>query len=101
MYVRIFLFSLVFGHAYIACGLLFPHPGIKPMLHTLEVYSFNHWTAREIPRFLKNQTLWNEKTVISKIVLLETDVKEGENSELSKSADLFRRMVMFWSNSKQ
>ena len=90
MYVFTYLI-LFFGHACIACGILFPQPGIKPMLHTLEVYSFNHWTAKEIPRFLKNQTLWNEKTIISKIALHETDVKEGENSELSKSADLVKQ----------
>ena len=90
MYVFTYLF---YGHTCVACGILFPQPGIKPMLCTLGVYNLNHWTAREIPGFFKNQTLWNEKTIIPKILLNETDVKEGENSELSKSADLVKEDV--------
>ena len=41
-----------------ACGISVLQPGIKPMLHTLEAQSLNHWTAREVPHcFLFNVTL--------------------------------------------
>ena len=89
MYVFTYLI-LFYGHTCVACGILFPQPGIKPMLCTLGVYNLSRWMAREIPGFFKNQTLWNEKPIISKILLNETDVKEGETSELSKSADLVK-----------
>ena len=32
-----------------AHGILAHHPGIKTMTPALEVCSFNHWTAREVP----------------------------------------------------
>ena len=31
-----------------ACGFLVPHSGIKPESLALEVWSLNHWTAREV-----------------------------------------------------
>ena len=34
-----------------ACGILTPQPGIEPMRPAVEVWSLNHWTAREIPLF--------------------------------------------------
>ena len=36
-----------------ACGILFPRPGIKPVPPELEAQSLNHWTAREVPKFIK------------------------------------------------
>ena len=33
-----------------ACEILFPRPGIEPSLPTLGVWSFNHWTPREVLR---------------------------------------------------
>ena len=36
----------------VACGILFPQPGIKPASPALEVQSLNHWTTREVPRIL-------------------------------------------------
>ena len=35
-----------------ACRVLVPRPGIEPMPRAVEVQSRNHWTAREVPRFL-------------------------------------------------
>ena len=32
-----------------ACGLLVPQTGIKPVPPAVEVWSLNHWTAREVP----------------------------------------------------
>ena len=32
-----------------ACGILFPRPGIEPVPPAVEVWSLNHWTAREVP----------------------------------------------------
>ena len=33
-----------------ACGISFPQPGMKPVPPAMEVWSLNHWTAREVPR---------------------------------------------------
>ena len=33
----------------VACGILFPWPGIEPTPPALEAWSPNHWTAREVP----------------------------------------------------
>ena len=35
-----------------ACGILVPQPGIEPTPPALEVWSLNHWTAREAPRMV-------------------------------------------------
>ena len=32
-----------------ACGILVPQPGIEPAPPAVEVWTFNHWTAREVP----------------------------------------------------
>ena len=37
------------GTCYSACGILVPLRGIEPVLPAVEVRSFNHWTAREVP----------------------------------------------------
>ena len=31
-----------------ACGILVPQPGIEPTPPALEVWSLNHWTAKEV-----------------------------------------------------
>ena len=33
----------------VACGILIPRPGIKPMTPAAEVQSLNHWTTGEVP----------------------------------------------------
>ena len=35
-----------------ACSILVPQPGIKPIPPAVETWSLNHWTAREIPCLL-------------------------------------------------
>ena len=32
-----------------ACGILVPQPGIEPVFPAVQVWSPNHWTAREFP----------------------------------------------------
>ena len=32
-----------------ACGILVPWPGIKPVPPAMEAQSLNHWTDREVP----------------------------------------------------
>ena len=40
---------IVFWRGYILCqGILVPRPGMEPTPPSLEVWSFKHWTAREI-----------------------------------------------------
>ena len=34
---------------HVACGILFPRPGIEPSPPAVEVQSLNHWIAREAP----------------------------------------------------
>ena len=31
-----------------ACGILVPQPGIKPVLLAVEAWSLNHWITREV-----------------------------------------------------
>ena len=39
-----------FGPRYVACGILVLQPEIEPVPPAVEVWSLNHWTAREVPR---------------------------------------------------
>ena len=39
---------IIFWPHYIACEILFPSPGIKPMSPTVEAQSPNHCTTREV-----------------------------------------------------
>ena len=55
--IRIYVFKknllllfLPFGPYCVACGILVPWPGIKPMTPALAAQSLNHWTTREIYR---------------------------------------------------
>ena len=32
-----------------ACGILVPQRGLKPVFPAVEVQSLNHWTSREVP----------------------------------------------------
>ena len=49
--ILLFYFILFyFGHE--ACGILVPQPGIEPGPPAVELWSPNHWTAREVPKIL-------------------------------------------------
>ena len=41
----------------VACGILIPLPGVKPVPPALGARSLNHWTAREFPLFLSPFTI--------------------------------------------
>ena len=43
----IYLFVCLPRHA--ACSILVPQPGMEPVPPAVEVWSLNHWTAREVP----------------------------------------------------
>ena len=43
----IFFFNLL--ASLLACKILVPQPGIKPVLPALEAWSLNHWTFRGAP----------------------------------------------------
>ena len=43
-----FLIFKIFWLHRVACGILVPWPGIKPVSPALEAWSLNHWTAREV-----------------------------------------------------
>ena len=50
----LFIFSLSLSLSFFcpcprACGILVPRAGIEPVPHAAEAWSFNHWTAREVP----------------------------------------------------
>ena len=47
-----FIYFIFFWPCPTACGILVPPPGIEPAPPALEAWSLNHWTAREVPRFL-------------------------------------------------
>ena len=46
------LFLFNFWHR-VACGILAPQPGIKPVPPTVKVHSLNQWTAREVPNLFQ------------------------------------------------
>ena len=48
-----------FWSCHIACGMLVPQPGIKPVALAVEGRSSNHWTTRQFPKW------WGFKTVLS------------------------------------
>ena len=43
-----FFFGCVLGHA----GVLIPQPGFEPRPSTVEAWSLNHWTTREVPEVM-------------------------------------------------
>ena len=58
----VFLFSFIFSWSYhTASGILNPLPGFEPVPLALEVWSLNHWTAREVPRdmYFLAMSLWH------------------------------------------
>ena len=64
-----FFFFFFTGHA-TACRILVPWLGIEPVSTTVEAWSLNHWTAREIPcNHLKN-SFWCSHFDWRKISLL-------------------------------
>ena len=44
---------------HVACEILVPWPGIKPVPHAVEVQSFNHWTTREFTGLISYWTHLN------------------------------------------
>ena len=42
------------------CRILVPQPEIEPMIHAVEAWSHNHWTAREVPRYISCFTYSNQ-----------------------------------------
>ena len=42
----------------LTCRILVPWPGVRPSPPVVEVWSFNHWTAREIPVLFLCVGLW-------------------------------------------
>ena len=42
----------IFWLCHVACGILFPQPGIKPRPLAVKVQSPNHWTDRKFPCYL-------------------------------------------------
>ena len=49
MYLTCLLFSNFPESNSLACGILVPWPGIKPMTPAVEARSLNHWTIRKFP----------------------------------------------------
>ena len=47
-----FLFLKILWPCHVPYRILVPHPGIEPATPSLEAWSLNHWTAREVPLLL-------------------------------------------------
>ena len=47
--VCVLSFFFFFWPSLVACGILVPRPGIKPVPPAVEVWSLHHWTSREVP----------------------------------------------------
>ena len=50
-FLSFFSFLFFFLPHHMACRILLPWPGIKPMPHAVEAWSLNHWTTREVSNF--------------------------------------------------
>ena len=75
-----------------ACGILVLWPGIEPMPPAMEVWSLNHWTAREVPLLL--QWGWGgpgeEWAIRAAALLLLGDYRlQGTDTDLQKSTTSF------------
>ena len=62
------LHQFLFGH--VASAILVPWPGIEPVSPAVEVWSPNHWIAREVPQgeMLSTQwaiQIWNSEEISS------------------------------------
>ena len=59
-----------------ACGILVPQPGIKPMAPAMEAWSPDHWATREVPSLdsfeAANGYIWQEKTCFFFLSKFET-----------------------------
>ena len=53
----LFQFILAVLHG---CRILIPQPEIKPVIPAVEAWSPNHWTAREVPRYISCFTCSNQ-----------------------------------------
>ena len=51
-FIYLFIILKIFWLYHVACGILVPRPGIKPTPPTVEAWSLNHWTAREVPMYV-------------------------------------------------
>ena len=47
-----FFLSFFFWPHRVACGILVPWPGIEPASPAWEARSLNHWTTREVPKYI-------------------------------------------------
>ena len=54
MYIHIYIY-IYFWQRCVAGGILVPQPGIEPTLPAVEMWSFTHWTTKEVPcRYFDN-----------------------------------------------
>ena len=69
IYLLLFFTFLKFWLHCVACEVLVPWPGIKPVFPALEAQSLNHWTAREV------QPCHNFKYIYLKMLYLICNLK--------------------------
>ena len=50
-FVVVVVVVVLFWLCHMVCGILVPQLGIEPRPPAVEVWSSNHWTAKEFPRF--------------------------------------------------
>ena len=82
---------IIFWPLYIACEILFPWPGIKPMSPTVEAQSPNHWTTREV---LEMDILISDRGIVytDKTVYLEFSI---ESNDFLNSQEMFGLFLLF------
>ena len=59
-----YLINLVLWLRLVACGVLVPEPGVKPLPSVLEAQNLNHWTTWEVLKAatIKNSHQYQETT---------------------------------------
>ena len=81
-----------------ACGILVPQLGIKPMPSAVKVQSPNHWTGREFPKGTILQKRWhfnwvwmNEQNLVSKRREVRQREHKVQRNGIEKWHDLFEK----------
>ena len=57
IFFNFIFYYFIFGLCPVTCGILVPHPKIKPVHPSLEAWNLNHWTTRDVPSPLFNYSI--------------------------------------------
>ena len=62
MLTSVYFYLFTFWPLQVACGILVPGPGIKPLPLAMETHILNHWTTQEAPLNYFKDAIYNTVT---------------------------------------